>query len=468
MTTLLNPVPLDIRPGPSAAYPPGPPFLSRLLSGRLFTGNALTNMTQAARDYGDLVHYQVFGRHIYQLNHPALIEDFLLKDAAKHHRGIVMQRARTVLGEGLLTSEEPLHMRQRRLMQPAFLRQRIAAYGEVIGHNATAISANWQSGAVVDLHEEMLELALRIVGKCLFDLDVQSRAEVMKISAAVDAFMGFLPIALLPFSDFVQSLPIPAMRRIRSGQAELDTLIYAMIAQRRANPGDRGDLLSMLLEAEDSEDNTGQMTDRQIHDECLTIMLAGHETTANALSFALWLIAQHQDVQQRLHDEAVSVLGDRVPTADDYPRLPYAYAVFAETMRLYPPVWVTARTCEVPYEIAGYPIARGTFLVAPQFVVQRDPRFYPDPLRFDPERFSPQGREDNKSRPRFAYYPFAAGSRQCIGEGLAWMEGVLSIATIARDWHLTPQPNTPAEIAINPAISLRPKHGVPLRVRRRP
>jgi cytochrome P450 len=429
-------------------------------------------MTETAQLYGDLVHYSVFGRHVYQLNHPDLIEDLLIKDAPKHHRGIVMQRARSVLGEGLLTSEEPLHMRQRRLMQPAFLRQRIAAYGEVIGQNAIAISANWQTGSVVNLHEEMLELALRIVAKCLFDLDVQSRDEVMKISAAVDAFMGFLPLALLPFSGHIQRLPIPAMKRIRTGKAHLDALIYDMIRQRRQSPGDRGDLLSMLLDATDSEAEdvgTGadRMSDRQVHDECLTIMLAGHETTANALSFALWLVAKHPEVQHRLHEEAVAVLGDRSPTAEDYPQLPYAYAVFAETLRLYPPVWVTARTCEVPYEIAGYRIPRGAILLAPQFVVHRDPRFWPDPLRFDPERFSPEGRQDGKTRPRFAFFPFAAGSRQCIGEGLAWMEGALSLATIAHDWRLIPEAGEPAEIAINPAVSLRPKHGVRLVVERR-
>jgi cytochrome P450 len=470
-------VPIEIRGNASDKYPPGPPFLPRLLSGRLFRSVATENMTRSLRDYGDLVHFNVFGRHIYQINHPDLIEDFLIKDAPKHHRGIVMKRARAVLGEGLLTSEEPLHMRQRRLMQPAFLRQRIAAYGEVIGQNATAISANWQSGSTVDLHEEMLELALRIVAKCLFDLDVQSREEVLRISSAVDAFMGFLPLALLPFSEIIQRLPIPAMTRIHRGQQQLDTIIYAMIAQRRANPGDRGDLLSMLLAGTYEPDEPGtsypvpgtspeHMTDKQIRDECLTIMLAGHETTANALSFALWLLAQHPDVQQRLHEEAVVVLGTRAPTADDYARLPYAFSVFAETMRLYPPVWVTARTCEIPYEIAGFKIQRGAVILAPQFVVHRDARFWPDPLRFDPDRFSPENREASKSRPRFAYYPFAAGSRQCIGEGLAWMEGVLTLATICRDWRLSPRPNAPTDIAMNPAISLRPKHGVPLIVER--
>jgi cytochrome P450 len=455
-------VALDIRPGRSKRYPAGPPFLPRFLSGRMFRQNAIESMSATARAYGDLVHYTIFGRHIYQLNHPDLIEDFLLKDAGKHHRGIVMQRAKVVLGEGLLTSEEPLHMRQRRLAQPAFLRQRIAAYGEVIGQNATAISQSWRSGEVRNLHDDMLVLALRIVGKCLFDLDVQSQEEVKKISAAVDAFMDFLPLAILPFSEQIQRLPLPAMKRIRKGQADMDAIIYAMIDERRRSPGDRGDLLSMLLEAVDPEDPTARMSNQQIHDECLTIMLAGHETTANALSFALWLMAKHPDVQLRLHEEATGVLGNRAATADDYGRLPYATQVFSETLRLYPPVWVIARTCIQSYEIAGYRIPRGAVLVASQFVVHRDARFYPDPLRFDPERFAAEKKDMAKARPRFAFFPFAAGSRQCIGEGLAWMEGVLSLATIARDWRVSVPPGSAAEIAINPAISLRPKHGVPL------
>ena len=456
-------VALDIHTGRSKRYPAGPPFLPRLLSGRMFRQNAMEGMTNSARVFGDLLHFKMFRRDFYQLNHPALVEDFLLKDAGKHHRGIVMQRAKAILGEGLLTSEEPFHMRQRRLAQPAFLRQRVAAYGEVIGENAAAISRNWRSGEVMDLHVEMLELALRIVGKCLFDLDVQSREEVMKISAAVDAFMGFLPLAVLPFSEQIQRLPLPVMKRIRKGQAELDTMIYGMIEERRRSPGDRGDLLSMLLEAVDPEDATASMSNKQVRDECFTIMLAGHETTANALSFGLWLLAKHPEVQRRLHEEAAAVLAGRTATAEDYAKLPYATQVFSEAMRLYPPVWATARTCVEEYEIAGYRIKPGAVLLAPQIVIHRDPRFYPDPLRFDPERFAPEGKQ---GRPRFAFFPFAAGSRQCIGEGLAWMEGVLSLATIARDWRLSVPAGAPEEIAVTPAISLRPKHGVRLLVER--
>ena len=455
--------PPDIRPGKDPAYPKGPAMLPRLLSGGPFFENSAEYMLKNTRLYGDLVHFRFFNRHIYQLNHPDLITDFFTRDAPRHHRNLVMQSARQVLGTGLLTSEEPLHMRQRRLAQPAFLRERIASYGEVIGANTVALTARWPSGVVHDLHPEMLELALRIVGKCLFNLDALE--DVTAIADAVDSFMSFVPLSFLPFSRQIQRLPIPAMRRLARGKAHLDNLIYRMIAERRADPTDRGDLLSMLLNATDDEGNGAQtMSDQQLHDECVTVILAGHETTANALSFALHLIAWHPEVQQQLCNEATEVLGDRTPTAADYPRLPYATQVFAETMRLFPPVWVTARTCAEPYDIAGYKIPVGASLLAPQYAVHRDPRFFPSPDTFNPTRFCA---ENKATRPRNAYFPFAGGSRQCIAEGLAWMEGTLVLAVIARDWHLTPAPNTPRDPALKPAVSLRPAKGIKLHLDRR-
>jgi len=448
-------------------------MLPRFFNGDAFRQNSAEFLLANARQFGDLVHLESLGRNVYQVNHPDLIADLFLKDAPNHHRNLVMQRARDVLGHGLLTSEEPLHMRQRRLAQPAFLRERIAAYAEVIGGKTLNLTAQWKTGSVTDLHPQMLELALRIVAKCLFDLDRFSADEtgddIAPIAVAVDSFMSFLPLSFVPFSRQIQMLPIPAMRRLQRGKAHLDNLIYAMIAERRADPTDRGDLLSMLLNATDPDEaatsgNSNKMSDQQLHDECITVILAGHETTANALSFALHLIAQHPDVQTHLHEEATKVLGERPPTAADYAQLPYATQVFAEAMRLYPPVWVTARTCEVPYEIAGYKIARGATLLAPQYVVHRDPRFFPDPDRFNPARHTPEAKSQ---RPRYAYFPFAGGSRQCIAEGLAWMEGTLVLAVIARDWTLTPPPGSPAVPRVSPTISLRPKQGIPLHIERR-
>jgi cytochrome P450 len=437
--------------------------MQRLLSGEFFRQNAADFMLCTASRFGDLNHYTGFGRHIFQFNHPQLIQELLLRDAPHHHRGLVMQRARIVLGEGLLTSEAPLHLRQRRLAQPAFHRQRIASYGQIIAGYTAEMTSRWESGKVMDLHPEMLLLALRIVGKTLFDTNVEG--EVQQIARAVDSFMGFLPLAFLPFPEVVLQLPLPLMTRIRRGQAYLDGLIYGMIAERRKDPRDRGDLLSMLLAAVDTEEGTGGMTDKQVRDECLTVMLAGHETSANALSFALWELARNPEVQERLYQECRTVLGDRLPAAEDYGQLGYAAQVFAETIRMYPPVWVTARTAAEEYIYRGITIPKGATLLAPQIVAHRDPRFWDDPLRFDPQRFT----EENKSRrPRFSYFPFGAGARQCIGEGLAWMEGVLILAFVARHWRLSLPSDAPQELPMQPAISLRPKGGVYLRLDRRP
>ncbi len=460
----------DIRWRPGTRIPripQGPSFWPRLRSGELFRENAATFLLTNAQRYGDLVFYRALGRQVFQFNHPDLIQQLLVNDAPSHHRNLVMQRGRAVLGNGLLTSEEPLHMRQRRLAAPAFHRQRIAAYGEVIASYTARMSAQWSSGATLDLRPEMLLLALRIVGKTLFDTDVDS--EVESISAAVDSFQGFLPIAFLPFPELIQRLPIPAMRNIRKGRVQLDTLIYHMIAERRADPTDRGDLLSMLLSSEDqaSEDEEARMTDTQVRDECLTILLAGHETTANALTFALWLLAHHPEEQDLLAEETRATLQGRTPTAADYPNLPRAERIFAEALRLYPPVWVTARTAAQPYELNGLPIPKGAILVAPQYAVHRDPRFWPDPNRFNPARFTPEAKI---TRPKFAYFPFGAGGRQCIGEGLAWMEGVLALATMAQHWRFTPPASGPGAgntIPIAPSVSLRPKGAVPLTVTRR-
>uniref|UniRef100_A0A7V5CSU2 Cytochrome P450 n=1 Tax=Acidobacterium capsulatum TaxID=33075 RepID=A0A7V5CSU2_9BACT len=456
------PIAPDIRLRPDGITPRGPAFLSRLIEGKAFRGNAAEVLAVNAREFGDLVEIRIPGRRLLQCNHPELVQEMLVRDAPHHHRNIVMQRSKLVLGDGLLTSEEPLHMRQRRLAQPAFHRHRIAAYGEVIAQFTQAMTAGWQHGSIRNVHEDMLLLALRIVGKTLFNLDVEN--EVRQISAAVDSFMGFLPLAFLPFPELILSLPVPAMARIRRSRDSLDAFIYGVIRERRANPGDRGDLLSMLLAAVDEEEHSGSMTDRQVRDECLTVLLAGHETTASGLTFALWLLATHPEVQDQLAGECHRVLGGRAPAAEDYAQLKFAEQVFAEAMRLYPPVWVTARTAAEDYEYRGYRVRKGTVLLAPQYVIHRDARFYPDPMRFDPSRFA---EEAKAARPRLAYFPFGAGNRQCIGEGLAWMEGVLALATIAQQWRLTPAPGMPPQPPLAAEVTLRPKAPMLLRVDRR-
>ena len=458
----------DIRGTPGAPFPPGPRLLPRLVTGRAFRQDPIPFLTENAREYGDLVHFRSLEGHVFQFNHPDLIRELVVDNERRNRRAAVMQRARGLLGEGLLTSEEPLHMRQRRLAAPAFHRGRIAAYGEVIATYAAEITGGWQPGPF-DVHPAMLLLALRIVGKCLFNIDQESEARA--IAAAVGRFMvrpppGWVPGRLL---EFLQHLPVGPMLEVRRGMEELDRILYGMIADRRQNPGDRGDLLSMLLAAEDTEaDAAGadlRMSDKQVRDECLTVLLAGHETTANALSFTLWQLAHHPEAQEAVHHEAVAILGARQPATGDYPRLTTAYAAFAEGMRLMPTVWVMGRSSgPEPYGFRGFTIPPGAMLLAPQIVVHRDPRFWQHPDQFDLAHFSEAAKA---GRPKLAYFPFGGGSRQCIGEGLAWMEGVFVLSTILRDWRLSPAPGAPAQLPVLPSVNLRPKNGVPLVLERR-
>ena len=366
--------------------------------------NPVDVLRENARRYGDLVHFRSFAGHVYQFNHPALIQEIMVDHERRNRRAMVMQRARALLGEGLLTSEEPLHMRQRRLAAPAFHRQRIAAYGDVIAQYAAEMVEGWQPG-VRDVHPEMLMVALRIVGKCLFDID--SIEEAKRIAAAVKTFMVAPPPSWVPgrLLESLQNMKFGPMRTIRRGIDALDAILYGMIAERRRAPGDRGDLLSMLMESEDTEAEAGadvRMNDKQVRDECLTVLLAGHETTANALSFTLWQLARHAEVQEEAHREAVEVLGARRPTAADYPRLRYTYMVFAEAMRLYPTVWVLGRTSgPEPYDFHGFKLEPGAMLLAPQIVAHQDPRFWKTRRCFSLGGLRRKGSRRGRSSPTF-------------------------------------------------------------------
>ncbi len=444
----------------STHYPPGPSYRDRLRNPGLLRLSTHEFLERNAKTYGDLVHYKAFGRHVFQFNHPDMVQEVLVRDAAMQHRGIVMQRAKFVLGEGLLTSEEPTHMRQRRLVQPGFHRQRIAAYGETMLQFADEMTSRWNSEGSFDIHRSMLELTLRITGKCLFDSDVES--EVKTISDSVTAFMGFLPLAFLPYPHLLLKIPFGFLGRIQKSQKKLDRLIYTMIADRRSSGIDHGDLLSMMLANQDAEGGTGGMTERQIRDECLTLLLAGHETTANGLSFIFFLMAQHPEVQEKVFAEASSVFGtafaDARPTASEiYERLPYCQRVVSEALRMYPPVWVTARTAKISYAYRGMAIPAGSLLLVPQIAIHRDARWYPEPMHFNPDRFLP---EASAARPRHAYFPFGAGSRICIGENFAWMEAVLVLACVIRNWRLGFNGPIPAELPLSAQISLRPRDGV--------
>jgi cytochrome P450 len=394
------------------------------------------------------------------INHPDYIKEVLVTNNQNFIKGLALQRAKRLLGEGLLTSEGEFHRRQKRLAQPAFHRQRIASYSTVMTDYAAAASARWHDGETLDIAEEMMRLTLAIVGKTLFDADVESQAE--EVGEAMSVVMDLFNTLTVPFFELLEKLPLPQMQRFKKARARLDRIIYRLIEERRRRGEDRGDLLSMLLLAQDEEGQSGGMSDVQVRDEALTIFLAGHETTANALTWTWYLLSENPAAEAKLHEELQEVLGSRIPTVDDFPSLRYTEMVMAESMRLFPPAWAIGRLAVDDCEIGGYQVPARSLVLMSQYIMHRDARYFPQPERFDPERWTPGARE---SRPQFSYFPFGGGPRRCIGEGFAWLEGVLLLATLAQHWQMRLVPNHP--VGLRPVITLRPRHGMRMIITRR-
>jgi cytochrome P450 len=440
--------------------PPGPK--ARAIRRRLLAvrRDPLSFLFSLSREYGDVVFFDIGPFDVYLLSHP---EDIRTVLAGGHHaymKGRGLQEAKRILGQGLLTSEGDLHRRQRRLVQPAFHHQRLAGYAALMSGYAERAQDRWRDGEALDVHQAMTALTLAIVGKALFDADVEeddAAAVREALSAAMDMFDRFT----LPFAGLLDRLPLPGNRRFAEARASLDDIVYGLIRERRLT-GDRGDLLSMLLAAQDEEEGTGGMTDEQVRDEAMTIFLAGHETTSNALTWTWYLLSQHPDVEAELQREIDEVLLGRLPTIDDVPDLRIARMVVTEAMRLYPPAWVLGRRALEDHSVAGYTMPAGAMAVMSQYVVHHDPRWFPDPFGFNPGRWTPQAESE---RPRYSYFPFGGGPRICVGESFAWTELVLVLATIARRWELRLLPGHPVELA--PLITLRPKHGMRMTVHRR-
>jgi len=349
---------------PTITYPPGPPRSLRSLviygPGR----DPIAFFSNLAHTYGDVSHVQMAGEHLFLFNHPNLIRDVLVTNQRNFLKGRGLERARRFLGQGLLTSEGAMHLRQRRLMQPMFHRDRISTYASVMTEYADRLQRGWHDGATIDAAQEMNRLALLIVGKTLFDADVESHAK--NVGTALTAVMGSFWMTMLPFSDLMEHLPLPAFRRSKKARAELDAIIYGMIDERRKNPSNRGDLLSMLLTAQDEEADGAGMTDQQVRDEAMTIFLAGHETTANALAWTWYLLSGAPEAEARLHEEVDRVLGGRLPTLADVPNLPYVEQVVPESMRLYPPAWLIGRRAIEEFAVRDYTVpARSVVVMSP-------------------------------------------------------------------------------------------------------
>lgn len=408
-------------------------------------------------EHGDVTYLRMGPQPVFFLNHPDHIRDLFVVNAGKFEKGRALKRAKVLLGEGLLTSEREAHLRQRRMIQPAFHRARIAEYARSMVEYADQMANSWQDGETRDIDKEMMHLTLQIVAKTLFSAEVEDDAD--EIGAAMTTMVELFNFLLLPFSEWLEKLPLPHSIRFKGAKKKLDEVIYGIINERRKTGEDKGDLLSMLLMAQD-EDDGGTMTDQQVRDEALTLFLAGHETTANALTWTWYLLSQDPEAEAKLHAELDAVLLSRVPVMDDIPNLKFTEAVLAESMRLYPPAWAIGRNVVEAHDFGGFTAKPGTLILTSPFVTQRDARFWDNPLAFNPERW--QSISVKEAGNRNIYFPFGGGVRRCIGESFAWTEGILLIATIARKWKLSLAPSQ--KIGLNPQITLRPKFGMRMEV----
>jgi cytochrome P450 len=436
--------------------PPGP---RGLRSGRLYLtlcADKLGYLTRLAREYGDVAH--VGSRDVVLLSHPDHVQEVLVNDPRGFAKPDV--KVKRLLGEGLLTSNGDFHLRQRRLMQPAFRRERLAGYAAVMAGEAARACDRWSEGAPLDVPREMMRLTQAVVARALFQEDVAG-ADADAVGDALTEALEANPLATRCPALRLFRRVLPGFRDFYGARDRLDAIVYRMIRERQAAGRDRGSLLDALLRL---SDESGGMSDRQVRDEVLTLFLAGHETTASALSWTWYLLARHPEVEARLHAEVDAVLAGREPTAADLPRLGYTEQVFRETLRLYPSVaLLVPRRSLAEKVLGGYRFPAGTYFLLSPFITQRDPRFFPDPLRFDPDRWTPQFRQ---ALPRFAYFPFGGGNRMCIGDQFAWMEGVLVLAAVVGRWRLELEPGHPP-VEPHLAATLRPKPTIRLTPRRR-
>ncbi len=406
---------------------------------------------------GDITHFRAGPFTVYFINHPDLIRDVLVVNADKFIKGRALQRSKTMLGMGLLTSEKEFHLRQRRMIQPAFHRTRIAEYTRAMTHFSEAMANTWRDGETLDIDREMMRLTLQIVAKTLFDTDVTKDAG--DVERSLTTLVEMFNLLLLPYSEILEKLPLPHTIKLKKARTTLDRIIYGMIDERRASGEDKGDLLSMLLAARD-EDDGGQMSNEQVRDEALTLFLAGHETTANALTWTWYLLSQNPKAEAKFHAEINSVLGGRVPTIEDIPNLKYTEHVLAESMRLFPPAWAIGRQAVEDHELGGFAIPKGSTVLMSPYILQHDARFWDDAEVFIPERWETQSVKEAGNRN--IYFPFGGGIRRCIGESFAWSEGILVLATMARKWKLRLDPDQ--KIGTKSLITLRPKFGMRMEV----
>ena len=442
--------------------PPGPRDFLGLRTVDAMKRNPLQLMIDLHNTYGEIVHHTLLNAPVYFFTHPDHIGHMLQENHRNYQRSRDYRKLRRLLGNGLVTNDGASWLKQRRLMQPAFHRRRIAGFGETMVQETQEMLAQSEgpasSGSPLDVSVEMMRVTLNIVSRVMFGAEVQGDAA--RLEPLVTMAQREVRKRLYVLVDVPEWIPLPGNRRSRSARQTIDAVVTRIIqARRQSNSPQEDDLLSMLLEARDPD--TGEpMDDDQLRDEVRTIFLAGHETTANALTWTWYLLARNPDAARRLREELAQVLNGRLPTVADVPQLPYTKMVIEESMRLLPPVWSLSREAIADDEIGGYRIPAGSTVVMSQYLTHRHPDFWEDPEAFSPERFAP---ERAKERHRFAYFPFGAGPRLCIGNNFAMLEAQLLLATIAQQYELDLVPEHPVEL--EPLITLRPKHGMMMTLR---
>jgi cytochrome P450 len=455
----------ELRESAGYRFPPG--FQRNLLwfaFHKFRPGNPIFLFQHLAEKYGDIAHYKIGWHHIVFLNHPEYIREVLVVQNDNFIKERTVQRTRMLLGEGMITSEDAEHRAQRQVAQPAFHRQRIPEYGAAIVDEAARARESWKDGGQRDIAIDMMHLTLKIVARTLFAADLQN--EVLELADAINRIMGLYNfLVMLPAAECLVHLRPPGLAAFVKARKRIDAVVYRMMDAHRRRGGNGGSLLDLMLTASsnESESDAGPEAQQALRDQVITIFLAGYETVANALIWTWYLLSQNPDCERRCHEEVDSVLQGRLPTAEDLPRLHYVEMVMAESMRLYPPAWAMGRYARNDFQLGEYRLPARTTVLISQFVTHRDPRYFPDPLRFDPQRFTAEAKS---KRAKFTYFPFGAGVRQCIGESFAWMEGVLVLATFLQKWKLRLVPNQCVEP--QPLITLRPKYGMRMQVEARP
>jgi len=490
LTITASPSPVDYPPGPTSKLPLGL-FIN-------FLRDPLSVLDNISQRYGDISHFKFGKQNIYLINHPDYIKDVLVTYNSNFIKSRGLQLARRVLGEGLLTSEGELHHKQRQLVQPLFQSDQITKYANIMTDYTLRMSNHWSESEIIDIHKEFMQLTLSIVSKAFFDVDIEE-AETKEISEYVTTLIEYFNRTRIPFARTIEKLPLPSNIRFYHAKKQLDTIIYRIIDKHRTsitttdndsnNPDEEKnqhkegcnhkDLISLLLQGETDaftssinekskiSKNTSTLKQHLVRDNVATIFLAGHETVANALTWTFYLLSQNPKEEELLHQEIDSVLDDNsnensVPTIKEISKLEYTERVFAESMRLYPPAWAIGRQAINNCKIGKYTIPAGSSILMSQYLMHRNPRYFPQPQRFDPERWTPQ---EKARRPRFSYFPFGGGPRSCIGESFAWMEGTLLIATIVQRWNMWHELGH--SVVLQPLVTLRPKYGMLMKVVKR-